>query len=121
MLKYFINMLLLGVSGFKRIPPPEDGKFFYVDFPYHHKHGQHAVTAKILKRDGKSYVEYPLFVATANDEIGLIDISCPSFKCEVKKPGVQFDIVDSKNYKKLSTEILVRESISVYDSRDNDL
>jgi len=50
----------------KLVRPPETGKFFYVDFPQHGFHGQHAITVKIRAKDSDEWIPYPLYFTSQN-------------------------------------------------------
>ena len=46
------------------IHPPEHGKFFYIDFPQHEWHGQHAITTKIRNINKEGWDSFPLYFTT---------------------------------------------------------
>ena len=125
MFKCAMAMLMLLVKGEdaepKKIQPPESGKFFYVDFPQFSSHGQHAVSVKILNRDGESFESYPLYVTMAQQGIAMLDTNCPSKKCQFSAPGRPYDWQKSKTYQLVKHAVRQPPAVAVYDKGQREL
>ena len=105
-----------------KIHPPESGKFFYVDFPQHEWHGQHAITAKLRNRNHGGWDSFPLYFTTQQQGLSLINDECPKSVCKIVGKAAQpYSPAASPFYSRISNEMREPGYVAVYDRDDRDL
>ena len=97
------------------IQPPETGKFFYVDFPYHETHGMHKINVKVKSKQGDSYVSYPLFLSTELSGISMISNKCSDDQCKLTNKAKKYDPTLSANYRPVDSFKISPAASGIYD------
>ena len=130
MITPIVALLLLNTAkgdlhpkGYTYLLPPEEGKFFYADFPSldTFQHGQHVVNVKIPNKNKRTYDTYPMYITTGEASLFMFTTACADTSCDIPK---KYDDRSSRNYvplNRVGEQYERKEMAAIYDKNDFDL